>query len=653
MRYRNLKRVSWVMIVLMLVGSVPSAWGRGGMGGRGGGGGVSRRRRRRHVPRWRRHVPAFRFDGAIPFIQPAQRVASVGTHVASVRGSASEYSPRYGSTSVGRQSTGVREYAATFDGCSSRGCCRPDAGYAPGDSPRLDAGHASVHRTGADAGHAAGHTSRDDAGHCGLDRASVDRPGVGTRPGAGQLPAGRPGVGAGIGAGIAAGAGGANLLPGLGNRPGVDGGARGQVGDRMANRPQTREGRQEALQDRLGSRQDLRDNWQDNRGDIREDWQNWAGGNFDRHDDWHHGCWHGNAGDWWHHMWDDHTALMAFGTTMWGINRAAYAMGYWGYTNPYYTEAYPVGGDVMLDYSEPVMYESAPMDTGVAVASDQTTEAPAAAASTEAAPQPGIAEFDQARQAFYDGNYDKAMELTNQSLVSFPKDPIVHEFRALVLFAQGKYQEAAATLNSVLATGPGWDWTTLSSLYPSVDVYTKQLRALEDYQKKNADAGYAHFVLAYHYLTAGHNDAAARQLKEVLQAVPQDQVAKELLALVAGPEDQPAATSAPAQESPAGATPQIAQSDLVGQWSAQGAKDTKFQLVLDDKGNFSWTFTEGDKPQTVKGVYAVDGNVLALDLDTGGQMVAQVTPPEQGQFKFQVLGAPAGDPGLTFAKPTS
>lgn len=642
MRYRNLKRISWVMIVLMLVGSVPSAWGRGGMGGRGGGG-MSRGGGGMSRGGGGMSRPSGSMGRSPSFSRPSPSRPSAPMSRPSA-GARPSVGNRPGSVNMPRPSTGVRPGGTAGLTPGTRPATRP--GLTPGTRPSTGPGLTSGTRPGTRPGTTPGTRpgTRPGVG---------DRPGVGTRPGIGQLPAGRPGVGTGIGAGIAAGAGGANLLPGLGNRPGVDGGARGPMGDRMANRPQTREGRQEALQDRLGSRQDLRDNWQDNRGDIREDWQNWAGGNFDRHDDWHHGCWHGNAGDWWHHMWDDHTALMAFGTTMWGINRAAYAMGYWGYTNPYYTTAYPVGGDVALDYSQPVMYESAPMDTGVAVASDQTTAAPAAVASTEAAPQPGIAEFDQARQAFYDGNYDKAMELTNQSLVSFPKDPIVHEFRALVLFAQGKYQEAAATLNSVLAAGPGWDWTTLSSLYPSVDVYTKQLRALEDYQKKNTDAGYAHFVLAYHYLTAGHNDAAARQLKEVLQAVPQDQVAKELLAMVAGPGDLPAGTSPPAQESPAGETPQIAQSDLVGQWSAQGAKDTKFQLVLDEKGNFSWTFTDGDKPQTVKGVYAVDGNVLALDLDTGGQMVAQVTPPEQGQFKFQVLGAPAGDPGLTFAKPTS
>jgi tetratricopeptide (TPR) repeat protein len=344
-------------------------------------------------------------------------------------------------------------------------------------------------------------------------------------------------------------------------------------------------------------------------------------------------------------MWNEHTALMAFGTTMWGINRAAYTLGYWGYTNPYYTTTYPVGGDVVLDYSQPLYVEAAPVDSGGAVAVD-------APPPTTADAQPGIAEFDQARQAFYDGDYDLAMEWTNKSLASLPNDPIVHEFRALILFAQGKYPEAAATLNSVLAVGPGWDWTTLSSLYPSVDVYTEQLRALEAYQKQNPDAADGHFVLAYHYMTAGHNEAATRQLKQVVKLMPQDRVAKELLAMIAGPEDLPdsVAQAMPATSDEEG--PAVAPADLVGQWSASPGADKSFQLKLDDSGSFTWTYTEGGKPQTVKGVYAVDGNVLALELDAGGQMLAQVTPPDQDKFQFQILGGPPTDPGLTFERAT-
>ena len=31
----------------------------------------------------------------------------------------------------------------------------------------------------------------------------------------------------------------------------------------------------------------------------------------------------------------------------------------------------------------------------------------------------------------------------------------------------------------VLTAGPGWDWATMVGLYPDVDTYTRQLRALE------------------------------------------------------------------------------------------------------------------------------------------------------------------------------
>ena len=71
------------------------------------------------------------------------------------------------------------------------------------------------------------------------------------------------------------------------------------------------------MQDRLASRDQLgdrsREDFQDRRDDIREDWQDRYDDFYDRHDDWHHGCWDGDEG-WWGHMWEDHTALMAFRT---------------------------------------------------------------------------------------------------------------------------------------------------------------------------------------------------------------------------------------------------------------------------------------------------------------------------------------------------
>jgi len=418
-------------------------------------------------------------------------------------------------------------------------------------------------------------------------------------------------------------------LPGLGNRPGADGGRPSQ----RPTRPNTPQERREGLQDRLASRDQIgdrsRDDWQDRRDNVREDWQDRYDNFYDRHQDWHHGCWDGN-GSWWNHMWDDHTALMAFGTTMWGINRLAYGFGYWGYDNPYYTESYPIEGGAPIDYSQPIAVDAAA----------PTEPAP------EGAPAPGMADFDAARQAFSQGDYDAALAATNKTLKALPNDPIVHEFRALVLFAQGKYKESAAGLYSVLSVGPGWDWTTLSSLYPSVDTYTAQLRKLEQAVKQNPKAGDARFVLAYHYLTAGHNEAAAAQLKELHKQVPQDNLFKQLLLMTGGPD----ALGVSTPTEPAGPAPSIDPTTLVGKWSAVSQDKFKFVLELSDKGTFSWTFTQKGKPQSVKGVYALDGNVLAMEPESGGTMLAEVAEPQGGSFSFKILGAPPDDPGLKFSQ---
>jgi tetratricopeptide (TPR) repeat protein len=453
-------------------------------------------------------------------------------------------------------------------------------------------------------------------------RPGVGNPGIGGRPGVGNPGiAGRPGAGVGIGAGAA-------LLPGLGNRPGLDGPRPSQLPAR--GNAQERRG---DLENRLSQGQDRLNDF--NRDDIREDWQDRYDNIYDRHDNWHHGNWNGNAGEWWNHMWDDHTALMAFGTTMWGINRAAYAFGYWGYDNPYYSEPYPIGGGESVDYSQPIAIDSQPVET------------PATDIAAAPAPAPGIADFDAARQAFYEKDYSKALASCNKALTALPNDPIIHEFRSLILFAQGKYRESAAGLYSVLSVGPGWDWTTLISLYPDENTYLAQRRKLEDYLRQSPKATDARFVLSYHYLTGGHKDAATSQLKVLYKANPADNLVKQLLIMTGGPEAIGAPTTTP---EPTNATAiAIPSEQVIGKWRAT-SQGNKFALELTKDGNFVWSFSQGTQVQSVKGVYAMDGNTLAMEPDTGGTMLAELTPPENGAFHFQMLGAPPDDAGLKFSK---
>ncbi|MEW4526964.1 tetratricopeptide repeat protein [Maioricimonas sp. JC845] len=366
-----------------------------------------------------------------------------------------------------------------------------------------------------------------------------------------------------------------------------------------------------------------------------------------------HGYWHGHYNSYWHHMWDNYPALAAFGVTAWGVNRLAYTFGYWNYYNPYYVAPVTVSPGVVIDYSQPlVVYDN----TSTAMASEPLPAVDSGTSSTSSPPpdpkvEAAMDSFDAARAAFGKGEYDEAMTQVNAALAKIPDDATLHEFRALVLFAQGKYDEAAATMYAVLAVGPGWDWTTLSGLYPDIDVYTKQLRALEEYRDSHPDDPAVRFLLAYQYITCGHTEAATKQLQRVLELQPDDRVARDLLEMTAGPDALPQGivgtrTTPVAPDS----APDIEPSQIVGDWTADGTGDSSYHLKLTEDGNFTWGFTQMGKSQEVSGVYALDKGVLALEPDSGGTMLAELSDVSGTQFHFTMVGGPKNDPGLVFAK---
>jgi len=412
---------------------------------------------------------------------------------------------------------------------------------------------------------------------------------------------------------------------------GKSGDTLGRRQDRVTDRKENLGNRSESLQDRMQNRQDFRDQAQDKRQEFldnrREDWQNWHDDYFSHHDGWYHGAW----GDMWSHMWSEHTAAMVLGTTMWGLNRMSYWFGTESYENPYYSEPLVVE-NTTIDYSQPM---AVPPTMSVEPAT-QATELPPGVT-----PE-GLQKFEAAREAFLGGDYQKALDATNKALASMPKDAVIHEFRALVLFALGKYHDAAGTLHPVLAVGPGWDWTTMSSLYPSGDIYTGQLRALEDFVTSNEKAADARFVLAYHYLTLGHKEHAAKHLAKVQKAVPKDTVTAQLLQMMGKTGTQ----APPAPES----TAKINVADVQGTWTAIRGSKVSFELTLGKDKGFTWVYREGKKREEVKGAYALDGDVLALEPDAGGVMLAEISTPQNGTFDFRTVGAPKTDKGLRFQK---
>jgi tetratricopeptide (TPR) repeat protein len=280
-----------------------------------------------------------------------------------------------------------------------------------------------------------------------------------------------------------------------------------------------------------------------------------------------------------------------------------------------------------------------------------TTPAQPAPAATGAAPAPAAtsepeSKFDQARAAFLEGRYQDTLKLTDEAVAQMPRDAVLHEFRSLVLFALGRYQESAATIHAVLDVGPGWDWKTLSGLYSNIDVYTSQLRALEAARDKDPKSAALHFLLGYHYVTCGHADNALAEFRRTLELQPQDPVAKALLKTLSPRDAQ--ATEAPA----AASAPAIPSDAIVGDWTATGKGGAKYSMSLGKDGSFTWGFTRGKKKQEAKGVQTLEGNVLAMEPDSGGILLAELSQNGPDTLHFKMIGGASDSPPLEFRRET-
>jgi tetratricopeptide (TPR) repeat protein len=315
-----------------------------------------------------------------------------------------------------------------------------------------------------------------------------------------------------------------------------------------------------------------------------------------------------------------------------------YNSGYLPYSNPYSSGAGGSGGG--YDYSQPIPVASNAPAAG-APTDQRAAQAPAAGSDPEQQLNPAI-------DAFKTGDYDLSLRLVNQALQQTPGDAVMHEFRALVLFAKRDYKNAAATIHSVLAVGPGWDWTTLSSLYSDIGVYTKQFQALEQFVEEHPQDGAAHFLLGYHYLTCGHPDSAAGEFEQVVKLVPSDKVAADLFKMAAppkAPEAQP-----PQPKSPRPSSKPVDPASLVGTWKAARDDGSKFELTLPQDSSFTWKYSQKQNTQEFSGTYSVEGNLLVLQRQDGTSMIGQITADGPKKFNFKIVGAPADDPGLNFAR---
>jgi Flp pilus assembly protein TadD len=315
----------------------------------------------------------------------------------------------------------------------------------------------------------------------------------------------------------------------------------------------------------------------------------------------------------------------------WGLGSMAYNSGVLAYNNPYYTG---IGGaNFAYNYAQPIP---------VALSSEPTVN--------EVATQ----NFDAARQQFMNGEYSAALASVDAAIKLTPTDAVMHEFRALTQFALGDYRNAAATIHSVLAVGPGWDWATMIGLYPNVDVYTNQLRALEQEVTKNTRQAETRFLLGYQYMAAGHSADAGKQFAIAAEIMPQDRVAADLSRLNSVDQTAAAAPAVdPAVQAPAApAAPAVVvdPAKLVGDWKAERPDGSKFDVDFSPDNTFTWKFAQADKNQTLTGTYGIENDLLVLQSKDGGAMLGHVSLDADDKFTFKLLGTPATEQGLAFTR---
>ena len=357
------------------------------------------------------------------------------------------------------------------------------------------------------------------------------------------------------------------------------------------------------------------------------------------HNGWVHGYWNGhNAAGWgWRNpywgAWGLGMGLgLGWGLSSWGFGSALYGMGYMPYSNPYYDDYY--GGGAALAATVPYNY-SQPIDTVTAPAEESVTD-------------PAVALFDAGRAAFQQGNYTDALQQTDAALGKLQSDTSLHEFRALCLFALKRYDEAAVPLYAVLSVGPGWDWATLIGLYPDVDTYTAQLRALEEYCQAHRDSASSRFVLAYHYLTQGHTEAAVSVLEQLVVIKPGDALSTKLLRQLAPPKDTPAATTAVAATAEDTAPPEGA--TIAGTWTARPAEGTSITLVIQPGGDFTWQVADKGQSRQFAGKSTFGEGMLTLVQDKGPAIVGRVSWKDANHIAFHIVGDGPDDPGLSFSR---
>ena len=106
-------------------------------------------------------------------------------------------------------------------------------------------------------------------------------------------------------------------------------------------------------------------------------------------------------------------------------------------------------------------------------------------------------QFDAARQSFKQGNYPAAQSQVETAIQLMPDDAVLHEFRALCLFAQKNTTRRRASSTPCWPLVPAGTRAPCRRSIPARMSTQSSLRALKAYLTKNPNSAAGHFVLAY------------------------------------------------------------------------------------------------------------------------------------------------------------
>lgn len=354
---------------------------------------------------------------------------------------------------------------------------------------------------------------------------------------------------------------------------------------------------------------------------------------------------------WRDHPWGGWARLVARdGPANWVAGSTFFSAGLGKYENPYISGR----SGAPVDYSLPV-------DTEQFLLTDREPQALA------------FGPLSEAMDLMRAGNYSQALARFDGLVAQDPGNVALHELRSLALFGLQRFDEAAETLYAVLSVAPGSNWTTMIAEFGSLEVYNRSLGALREHLRTPQHTSAGHFVIAYHYLSQGHSDAARVHFQRASEGEPRDQVSRLMIDLLPDPKSSgpPAAVIAETPEEAVSAVeqPPIEDEDNVaekqeelaaevaraaapylGQWNSRGAAGEPISVEFLDDGSFRWK--RGGTPPVFEseGRYEINSDMIGLQFATGALLLARIGKIESGQVVVEPMRAPPGTAELTFSK---